>query len=177
MFRLAFACLLAAGCGRIGFQAPPDGPVDGQCPSDPGCVVGGTCDPLPAGTTCGDHLFCDGAGACSIAEREVGCNGPFTGDQLCQQAGFAGALQATGYYWFQCTGYPERVCPGTGWDFANIRCTTWCGQADCAQVPYCGAGQTAYELSGDGTTVFDQLMYGLDCQSFNPGWLVLLRCY
>ena len=163
--------------GRDAPDSIQDGDGSTVCVSDPSCVAAGSCDPLPIGTTCGDRLFCDGTGGCTIAEREVGCDSPITANMLCLGAGYAGATQATGYYWFQCTGFPERICPGTGWDFANMRCTTWCGNTDCLSYPYCGSGQTAYELAGDGTTAFDPLMYGLDCQNYNPGWLVLVRCY
>lgn len=185
---LVLASLWAVGgCGRLRFQeleagqdAQPgiqDGDRDGSsvCIGDP-CLAA-SCDPLPIGTACGDRLFCDGIGGCTMAVREVGCDSPITADMLCRGAGFAGATQATGYYWFQCQGYAERVCPGTGWDFDAMTCTTWCGYQDCTQIDYCGAGYTAYELSGDGSTSFDPLAYGLDCQSYNPGWLVLARCY
>lgn len=179
-----------AGCGRIGFQgssgasdAPGTAdtsdapPLTCDAVQDLACTAGDGCTPLPAGAACGDRLFCDGAGACRLTVRQVGCDTPVTGHALCQDAGFSGAERVTGYYWFQCQGYADRICPGTGWDFEAMTCTTWCGNQDCTQVDYCGAGYTAYELSGDGATSFDPLAYGLDCQSYNPGWLVLARCY
>lgn len=147
---------LVLGCGRVEFEPRVDAGGNDAGPPLDGCT--------------------DDAGCSLLRTETVGCgDGPTTGDQLCQRSGLAGATIANGYYWFQCTGYPEHVCPA-GFD-PELRCTTWCGNLDCVGYPYCGGGEQIREILGDGATVFDPMAYGLTCGAFNPGWLVRLECH
>jgi hypothetical protein len=149
------AVLVVIGCGRYQFDPRVDAAADA------------------AGET-----SCPFDGGCRATRKEiVGCfDGPTTGDQLCQRSGYVGATIANGYYWFQCTGFVGHDCPG-GFDLTTLRCTTWCGNSDCASWPYCGSGEEVQEVLGTGATVFDPEAYGKMCGAFNPGWIVMLDCY
>lgn len=109
----------------------------------------------------------------TLVITRVDCaDAPKTVDQLCIDAGFAGATVARGYHWFECAGPGE--CP-TGWAADGLSCADWCGAADCATWPYCGAGRVITERAADATTTFDPAEF-FDCVGFNPGWLVRAYC-
>jgi hypothetical protein len=160
-----FLLVVLTACGRIGFSEQRDAGADARV----ACQV--------AGTPCGGGLVCASDGTCSVATVTVGCGlgNTTTGDQLCQGLGFAGAVTANGYYWFQCAGFVEHDCPD-GWDAQTLQCSSWCGNADCTGWEYCGTSETIQELLGDGSTVFDPEAYGRQCGPFNPGWLVRVQC-
>jgi len=164
--RAGWLVVVLAGCGRIGFAEQRDAGGDAA-------VV----EPCAVGMSCGEGLVCASDGTCTVAAFEVGCGdgNATTGDELCQRRGFSGAVVANGYYWFQCAGYPEHVCPD-GWDPVTLRCTSWCGNVDCVGWPYCGGSETIQEVLGDGATVFDPEAYGRICGTYNPGWLVRVKC-
>lgn len=104
--------------------------------------------------------------------------GPRTADSLCREGGFARALDARGYYWFQCAG--PGVCP-SGWSGSSkLDCPlpAWEAGRDCIGSPY-GTGAGFQLQAGGGGTVYNPCPGGTDdhnCRNNNPGWRVRLRC-
>jgi hypothetical protein len=164
-------CMTGEACAIAGSECMV-GKLDCSA-GKPACVSPAV---APKNTACGTNKICDAVGKCvdDVITVTVSCaTGAKTGNALCADKGFASATTANGYFWFQCAGPTD--CPG-GFKGDGTTCPDFCGGKDCVGVPYCGGTNKIGTRTGDGTTSFRADDSGYNCTSYNPGWMVRLRC-
>lgn len=142
-----------------------------------------TTSPLPVNTACGSiDLVCNTNGGCVNRVRTIEMNcathgsGSHTANSLCQAHGFGTADDSSGVWWFQCAG--QFSCPGNAW--SGLTCTAnWSQFTDCAGFSYANPApftQMMLFRTGGGATNYSVVESGTNCVSWNPVWLVRVRC-